>query len=136
MFWKLFILGFALSFTAGCGAIQTVRDTVSGDRNAKVEDKARETLGLKKTGVAECDEVVEILDRKRKGNAASEESWQDKAISELVKQQIYNYINDGNANKSPKEKEDLANKCKTALGYLKDDPKTKDEPKVKDEPKK
>jgi hypothetical protein len=128
-FSNLFILSFVLFFVFGCGWVQTVQDTVQGNQNANVEDKARETLGLKKTGVAECDEVVEILDRKRRGNSNTEESWQDKAISELVKQQIYNYINDGNANKSPKEKEDLANKCKTALSYLKDEPKMKDEPK-------
>lgn len=104
---------------SGCGWVQKMSSS-----NTNTEDKARETLGLKKTGIAECDEVVEILTRKTKGNTKSEdESWTDKAATELVKQQIYDYINDGNANKSPKEKAELAGKCKTALGYLKDDAK-------------
>lgn len=88
-----------------------------------VENKTRETLGLKKTGIAECDEVIEILTRKSKGNSnAEEESWTNKAMTELVKQQIYNYVNDSTG-KTAKEKEDLTQKCKTALGYLKDEPK-------------
>lgn len=92
--------------------------------NSNVEDKTRDTLGLKKTGIPECDEVVEILTKKYKGNTNSEdESWTDKAAIEIVKQQIYNYLIDGNANKSPKDKEELKGRCKTALGYLKDESK-------------
>lgn len=90
--------------------------------NANIIDKTREGLGLKKTGIAECDEVVDILAQKGKGNSnAAEESLETKAMTELVKQQIYSYVNDGN--KSAKDKADLAEKCKTALGYLKNDSK-------------
>lgn len=118
-FIKAIILGYFLFSLAGCTWVQRMSSS-----NSNAEDKTRETLGLKKTGIPECDEVVEILTRKTKGNANSqEESWTDKAATELIKQQIYNYINDSNTNKSPKEKAELAGKCKTALGYLKDDSK-------------
>jgi hypothetical protein len=107
---------FAIVFS-GCNAIQKVQEISSS--NANVEDKTRDTLGLKKTGIPECDQVVDILTKKSKGNKnTEEESWQDRAMTELVKQQIYNYINDPDANKSPQEKADLAQKCKTALGFL------------------
>jgi hypothetical protein len=119
MFLKIFILTIVISFAAGCGTIENFQSS-----NANVEDKTRETLGLKKTGIAECDEVIDILDRKRRGNSnVEEQSWADKAMTELVKQQIYNYVNEGNANRPPKEREDLRQKCKTVLGYLKDEPK-------------
>ena len=132
MFWKLFIFTAAvISAATGCSTIQSVQDTVAGNQNVKVEDKARETLGLKKTGVAECDEVIDILDQKRKGNAgggsSGEESWLERTKNEVIKQQIYDYVN--NNSKSPKEKEDLANNCRAALGYLREEPKKKDEPK-------
>lgn len=118
-FIKTLILAIWLFSLSGCGWVQNI-----GSTNSNAEEKTRETLGLKKTGIPECDEVIEILARKTKGNAnAQEESWTDRAATELVKQQIYNYVNDGNANKSPKEKAELAGKCKTALGYLKDDAK-------------
>jgi hypothetical protein len=123
MFSKLFILIAAISLAAGCSTIENFQSS-----NANVEDKTRETVGLKKTGIAECDEVVEILAQRARGNSnAGEQSWadqiKDKAIVEVVKQQIYNYVNEGDANRTPKDKEDLRQKCKTALGYLKDEPK-------------
>lgn len=119
VFSKLFILSLVLFFVFGCGWIQSLRSS-----NSNLEDKTRDTLGLKKTGIPECDEVVDILAKKSKGNTnGEEESWSGKAVTELVKQQIYNYLNDGNANKSPKEKAEMAQNCKTALGYLKDDQK-------------
>ena len=112
------VLCFLTFVAAGCGTIQKVQNLASSNSNA--EDKTRDAFGVKKTGIPECDEVIEILDKKRKGNSnASEESWTERAKNELIKQQIYDYINSGNANKSPKEKADLAEKCKTALGYLK-----------------
>ena len=127
MFWKLFIFAISAFSAAGCSTIQSVQDTVAGNQNVKVEDKARETLGLKKTGVPECDEVIDILDRKRKGNAGGEESWLERTKNEVIKQQIYDYVN--NNSKSPKEKEDLANNCRAALGYLREEPAKKDAPK-------
>ncbi len=116
-FSKLLILSLLLVIVGGCGMVQKVQEF--GSSNSNVEDKTRDALGMKKTGIPECDEVIDILDKKRKGSSnASEESWQDRAMTEVLKQQIYNYVNDGNANKSPKEKAELAGKCKTALGYL------------------
>lgn len=119
MFLKLFILMAAIMFAAGCGVIESYTGS-----NANVEDKARETMGLKKNGIAECDEVIDILDRKRRGNSnVEEQSWTEKAMTELVKQQIYNYLNEGSANRTPKDTDDLKQKCSTALGYLKEEPK-------------
>jgi hypothetical protein len=120
---KLFILICATACAAGCGTIESYQSS-----NANVEDQTRDTLGLKKTGIAECDEVIEILAQKARGNSnAAEQSWmdqaKDKAITEVVKQQIYNYVNEGNANRTPKDREDLTQKCRTALSYLKDEPK-------------
>lgn len=117
---KFFVFAVLFFFLSGCNWVQKMSSS-----NSNAEDKTRETLGLKKTEIPECDEVIEILARKAKGNATAqeEESWTDRAATELVKQQIYKYLNDGNANKSQKEKAELAGKCKTALGYLKDEPK-------------
>lgn len=120
---NLFILGFILFFAFGCGWVQTVQDLGGSNANANIQDKTREALGLKKTGIPECDEVVEILAQKAKGNAGEEESWTNRAMTELVKQQIYSYVNEGGANKTPKEKADMAQQCKTALGFLKEEPK-------------
>jgi hypothetical protein len=116
---KFVVLTVLSTAAAGCSTIQNITSS-----NANAEDKTRETLGLKKTGIPECDEVVEILSKKAKGNSNTEdESWTDRAAAELVKQQIYNYINGGNTNKTPAEKSEMAGKCKTALGYLKDNSK-------------
>ena len=119
MFSKLLILIVAVSFAAGCSTIESYTSS-----NANVEDKTRETLGLKKTGIEECDEVIDILDRRRRGSSnAEEQSWTDKAATELIKQQIYNYLNERQGNQAPQEKENLKQKCKTALSFLKEEPK-------------
>ena len=115
---KLFILASVAAFSFGCGTIEQLQSS-----NTNVEDKTRDALGLKKTGIPECDEVVEILTRKTTGAGAAEESWTDKAKNELIKQQIYNYVND--ATKTPQEKADMADKCKLALGYLREEPQKK-----------
>ena len=122
LLFRSFILGFVLFFVFGCGWIQTVQEL--SQSNANVDDKTRDALGLKKTGIPECDDLVDTLARRAKGNPnAAEESWQNKAVTELVKQQLYSYVNDGKTNKSPQEKADMAQKCRTALDYLKDEPK-------------
>lgn len=120
---QLSVLIFTVLVSASCSTIESFQST-----NANVDDKARETLGLKKTGIAECDEVIEILTQRARGNAnVEEQSWadqiKDKAIVEVVKQQIYNYVNGGEANRTPQQKAELTQKCKTALSYLKDEPK-------------
>lgn len=113
---KIIVFAVFLSLVFGCSWMENMRSS-----NANVEDKTRDTLGLKKTGIAECDEVVDLLAKKYKGNTnTQDESWTDKAVTEVIKQQIYNYINDGKANKTPQEKADLQDKCKVALGYLRD----------------
>lgn len=123
-FSKLFILTLAVFFAVGCGAIQTTQDnTKSGNQNSNVFDKTRDALGMKKTGIAECDEVIDQLAAKNKGNSGGEDSWQNKAMTEAVKQQIYNYARDETTVKTEKEKADLTAKCKIALTYLKTDAK-------------
>lgn len=118
IFYAFLIFSFLVLPAAGCSFVQKMQS------NSNVEDKTRDTLGLKKTGIVECDEVVEILSKKSKGNTKPEdESWIDKAKTELIKQQIYDYVNGGN--KTPKEKAEMAENCKTVLGYIKEDPKTK-----------
>jgi hypothetical protein len=118
IFYAFLIFSFLVFLAAGCSWVQTMQS------NSNVEDKTRDTLGLKKTGIAECDAVVEILSKKSKGNTKPEdESWFDKAKTELIKQQIYDYVNSGN--KTPKEKAEMTENCKTVLGYIKEEPKTK-----------
>lgn len=118
-FLKGAILSVVLLAISGCNMVETMKSN-----NANIIDTTRQNLGLKKTGIPECDEVVDVLAQKGKGNSnVTEESLETKAITELVKQQIYSYVNDGTANKSPKDKADLAEKCKTALSYMKNDSK-------------
>lgn len=106
----------------GCNWVQNQALEQAGiNSNANFEEVARDGMGLKKTGIAECDEVVEILVQKGKGGAnQAEESWTSRAATELVKQQIYNQFQNGNTNQSPQQKEDLRKNCRLALDYFKD----------------
>ena len=109
-------------FTAfGCSYIDTAQKTVqdtTSNKNAAA-NTARDTLGLKKSGIRECDELVDALAAKRKQNANEEQSWSDKAVEELVKQQLYDQLSKNDTNRTPQEKKDLAEKCKMVLGYVK-----------------
>ncbi|MGI8493935.1 MAG: hypothetical protein ACR2L1_01315 [Pyrinomonadaceae bacterium] len=116
-FLKSAILSVILLFFSGCNMVETMKSN-----NANIINTTRQNLNLKKTGIPECDEIVDVLAQKGKGNVA-EESLETKAMTELVKQQIKSYVNDGAAGKSPKDKADLAEKCKTALSYMKNDSK-------------
>lgn len=106
----------------GCNWVQDrALEQVGINSNANFEEAARDGMGLKKTGIAECDEVVEILVKKGKGDTnQAEESWASRAATEVVKQQIYNQFQNGNTNQSPQQKEDLRKNCRLALDYLKD----------------
>jgi hypothetical protein len=105
----------------GCSYIDTaqkaVQDTTSDKNNAT--NTARDTLGLKKSGIKECDELVDALAAKRKQNANAEQSWSDKAVEEMIKQQLYDQLSKNDTNRTPQEKKDLADKCKMVLDYVK-----------------
>lgn len=107
----------------GCNWVQNKALEQAGiNANANFEDAVRDGTGFKKTGIVECDEVVEVLVKKGKGETnQAEESWTSRAATEVVKQQIYNQLQEGNTNRSPQQKEDLRQKCRAALDYLKDD---------------
>ncbi|HEX8367766.1 MAG TPA: hypothetical protein VF604_04295 [Pyrinomonadaceae bacterium] len=105
----------------GCSYIDTaqkaVEDTTSNKNGAA--NTARETLGLKKSGIRECDQLVDALAAKRKQNANEEQSWSDKAVEEMVKQQLYDQLSKNDANRTAQEKKDLADKCKMVSDYVK-----------------
>ena len=118
---KIFVLIIILFTAFGCSYIDTaqkaVQDTTSNKNSAT--NTARDTLGLKKSGIKECDELVDALAAKRKQNANEEQSWSDKAVEELVKQQLYDQLSKNDTNRTPQEKKDLADKCKMVLDYVK-----------------
>jgi hypothetical protein len=104
----------------GCSYLEStqrsVQDTTTNSNSAA--NVARDTLGLKKSGITECDLLVDVLADKRKQNANQEQSWTDKAAEEAVKQLVYDQLSKNDTNRTPQEKEDLAKKCKLALDYV------------------
>jgi hypothetical protein len=120
---KILALSVAAFFAFGCGFVENVRD-VTSNTNAGAS-KVREAAGLKKSGIKECDELIDVLVAKGREQANTEDSWLNKAGEEIVKQKIYDSLSENNANKTPKEKAELAQNCKTWLGYLRDEPKKK-----------
>jgi len=118
---KILVLLIILLVAFGCSymdtAQKTVEDTTSNKNGAA--NTARDTLGLKKSGIRECDELVDVLAAKRKQNANQEQSWSDKAVEEVVKQQVYDQLSKNDTNRTAQEKADLAQKCKIALDYVK-----------------
>lgn len=118
---NILVLSIILFVAFGCSYInstqKTVEDTASNKNGAA--NTARETLGLKKSGIKECDELVDVLAAKRRQNANEAQSWTDKAGEEFAKQQIYDQLSKNDANRTPQEKKDLAERCKTVLDYVK-----------------
>lgn len=117
---KILVLLIILLVAFGCSYIdtaqKTVQDTTSNTNGAA--NTARDTLGLKKSGIKECDELVDLLAAKRKQNANQEQSWTDKAAEEAVKQLVYDQLSKNDTNRTPQEKADLAKNCKIALDYM------------------
>jgi cell shape-determining protein MreC len=118
---KILVLIIILFAVFGCSYIDTAQKTVEDTTSNKngAANTARDTLGLKKSGIKECDELVDALAAKRKQNANEEQSWSDKAVEELVKQQLYDQLSKNDTNRTPQEKKDLAEKCKMVLDYVK-----------------
>lgn len=111
---RILVLIITLFTAFGCGYI----DSATPDKDAAT-NTARDTLGLKKSGIKECDELVDVLAAKRRQNAGQEQSWSDKAVEELIKQQLYDQLSKNDTNRTAQEKTDLADKCKMVLGYVK-----------------
>lgn len=111
---RIFILTITLFGAFGCSYI----DSATSDKDAAA-NTARDTLGLKKSGIKECDELVDALAAKRRQNANQEQSWSDRAVEELVKQQLYDQLSKNDTKRTAQEKADLADKCKMVLGYVK-----------------
>jgi hypothetical protein len=121
---KILALATVAFFAFGCSFIENVQrqvqDTAS-NTNAGA-NTAREALGLKKSGIAECDELVDVLAARSKNQANTEDSWFNKAAEELIKQQIYDQLSQNETNRTPQQKADLARNCKIALDYMRDTP--------------
>ncbi|HLM03199.1 MAG TPA: hypothetical protein VK400_19255 [Pyrinomonadaceae bacterium] len=118
---RILVLIIAAFAAFGCSYIDSAQKSAQETASNKdgAANTARDTLGLKKSGIKECDEVVDALAAKRRQNANEEQSWSDKALEELVKQQLFDQLSKNDTNRTPQEKKDLADKCKTVLGYVK-----------------
>ncbi len=118
---KILVLIITVFTVFGCSYIDTAQKTVQDTTSNKdgAANTARDTLGLKKSGIRECDELVDALAARRRQNAGQEQSWSDKAVEELVKQQLFDQLSKNDTNRTPQEKKDLADKCKMALDYVK-----------------
>jgi hypothetical protein len=114
---NILVLLIILSVGFGCSYIDTAQKAVENTNSAA--NTARDTLGLKKSGVKECDELIDLLAAKRKQNANQEQSWTDKAAEEAAKQLVYDQLSKNDTNRTPQEKEDMAKNCKIALDYVK-----------------
>lgn len=105
----------------GCGFIETAEQVVqekTADKDG-VSNTARDTLGLKKSGIQECDELVDVLAARRRSTQGQEQSWSDRALEEVVKQQVYDQLSKNDPNRTAQEKKDLADRCKVVLDYIK-----------------
>jgi uncharacterized protein YceK len=111
---KILVLIITLFAASGCSYIDSATSNKETAANT-----ARDTLGLKKSGIKECDELVDALAAKRRKNANEEQSWTDKATEELIKQQLYEQLSNNNTKRTEQEKKDLAGKCKVVLDYVK-----------------
>jgi cell shape-determining protein MreC len=118
---KILVLAIILFVAFGCSFIDTAQKTVQDTTSNKngAANTARDTLGLKKSGIKECDELVDALAAKHKQNANAEQSWSDKAAEEFAKQQVYDQFSKNESNRTEQEKKDLADRCKLALEYFK-----------------
>jgi hypothetical protein len=105
----------------GCSYIDTaqraIEETTTNTNSAT--NAAREITGLRKTGIPECDQLVDVLAERRRQNSNGEQTWTDKATEEIVKQLVYDQLSKNDTNRTPQEKADLAKNCKIALDYLK-----------------
>lgn len=113
----IFVLLILCFVALGCSYIDSAQKTLENTNGAT--NTARETLGLKKSGIKECDELIDVLAAKRKQNANQEQSWTDKAAEEAAKQLVYDQLSKNDTNRTAQEKADLAKNCKIALDYVK-----------------
>lgn len=115
------VLAIIVFVSFGCSYIDSAQKSVQETTSNKeaAANTARDTLGLKKTGIRECDQLVDAIAEKRRKNANQEQSWTEKASEEAVKQLVYNQLSESNTKRTEQEKKDLADKCRLALDYVK-----------------
>jgi uncharacterized protein YpmB len=100
-----------------CSYVSKFQNATS-NKNA-ASDAAREALDLKKTGIPECDQLVESWTSAANSNSADEESWASRAGKEVLRQKIYDEISKNSNTRTPQETKDLAQNCKAMLDYFK-----------------
>lgn len=106
---SLFLL---LSIGLGCGLVDRIQESATGpasNSNKTITDKAVDTtVGESKIGVAECDEVVDML-------AAEANNPDDNFVTKAVKATFLNRIRDSireSVEKNKNDKAELAKNCR------------------------
>lgn len=125
---KIAILTVVLVAGFGCGLIESLpsggesqtndnagRGNVQTNGNANVADATRDALGLKKSGIPECDELIDEVAKDEATNSGAEETYAERLAKEFIKQQIFDRLNKDDANRTPAERQQLATMCKKAL---------------------
>lgn len=125
---KILILAVVVFAGFGCGMIESLpsrgesqtnnnagRENVQTNGNANVADAARDALGLKKSGIPECDELIDEVAKDEATNSGAEETYAERLAKEFIKQQIFDRLNKDDANRTPAERQQLTTMCKKAL---------------------
>ena len=129
----LLISGFLLLTVLGCGITDRVQNTLDkrtsnsnstpvNDSNKSIGDQATENILREKTGVAECDELLDWVADQTKGN-------DDNFISKGVKEYFVNKIRQSikeSLEKNQNDKEKMAKECREIKQQI-DNQQTKDE---------
>ena len=127
------ISGFLLLTVLGCGITDRVQNTLDkrtsnsnstpvNDSNKSIGDQATENILREKTGVAECDELLDWVADQTKGN-------DDNFISKGVKEYFVNKIRQSikeSLEKNQNDKEKMAKECREIKQQI-DNQQTKDE---------
>lgn len=106
----ILILCVSIFAVLGCGITDRVQKAVEGDSNSNksVSDKVTEDILREKTGVPECDEVIDFFADQSKNN---EDDFVSKATKEFVFNKIRQSIKE-NIEKNQNDKVKMAQNCK------------------------
>jgi hypothetical protein len=115
----LLILAIFMSLVLGCGISDRIQKAVEGDKTSKsgtangddksLTDKAIDTVADgESTGVAECDEVISMIDKQVE---SKDDDWMSKAAKGYVFGQIKKGIKES-VEKNKEDKTKLAEQCK------------------------
>lgn len=104
------ILCLSIFAVLGCGIGDQVQKAVEGDSNSNksVSDQVTEDILREKTGVPECDEVINFFADQSKNN---DESFVSKATKEFVFNKIRQSLKE-NIEKNQNDKVKMAQSCK------------------------